>query len=136
MGLPELPAVATSPLSLESPDSPIRHALLRLLALDSSSSSAGGENEGAAAFAPPMARLLGPVEHVDVSELWAAANIHMMDEASLRKTVAAAGATSALPKELGLTAWSPLRNLLEEWCKQLQPLQGRGKPILNNVRSY
>jgi len=139
--LPELPAVATSPLSLESPDSPIRHALLRLLALDSSSSSAGGENEGAAAFAPPMARLLGPVEHVDVSELWAAANIHMMDEASLRKTVAAAGATSALPKELGLTAWSPaarshLRNLLEEWCKQLQPLQGRGKPILNNVRSY
>merc|ERR1712079_465237 len=96
--LPELPVVATSPLSLESPDSPVRHALLRLLALDSSS-SAGGEDDGIVAFAPPMARLLGPVEHVDVSELWAAANIHNMDEASLRKVAAAACATSALPIE-------------------------------------
>jgi len=138
--LPELPAVATSPLSLESSDSPVRNALLRLLALDSSS-SAGGEDDGIVAFAPPMARLLGPVEHVDVSELWAAANIHKMDEAGLRKVAAAAGASSALPIELGLTAQSPaarshLHNLLEEWCKELKPLPGRGKPILNNLRSY
>merc|ERR1719469_1403519 len=94
----------------------LRHALLRLLALG---------REGSAL---PAAQLRWVQDErgeprVDCSEVWAAANLHSLDEAGLKGIAAKASVAGLLPPELGErtnpAARKKLKEVLEAWVEEL-----------------
>jgi len=115
--LPEAPIVATAPLLLQHKESALRHAMLRLLAMDREVEGSIGDT--------PLARLRWVDGDVDVSELWAAANIYEMSDDELRKVASASARESpgymcaVLGKQTTVGARIRLRGLLDEWEAEL-----------------
>lgn len=138
--LPGAAVVATSPLPLESAESKLQSALLRVIALDRS------DEEGGGISGFPLARITraagaGADAAADASELWAAANILEMSDAELKQLAAEVAGTGSLPRALKQRASPPaqrrLRNLLEAWRSELGPPSSRpGKQHFLAAHSY